>query len=148
MVRADGTSSFPCLVQPRNDGVLTTYMCPVDVPAGANITSVQAYGYRGSNPSGYFEASVHSFGASTFAPTCWSSNACVWQKTTGLPVGNTTLTLHSGSHTVDAASRYVIGFALKGFNGSEYAYGFRVTYVEAGTTKNLSIAANSCVPQL
>jgi hypothetical protein len=144
VTRADGSNSFPCLMVPRSGGALDTYMCEMKVPSGATVDEVLAYGYRSSS-NGYFEASAFGFGTGTFAPTCWSSKACTWQSTSALPAGNTVMTLHTGtSVTIDPNTRYVIGFGLKASSGTEFAYGFRVHYVEGGVGKYLNIPADTC----
>jgi hypothetical protein len=141
VTRTNGSNVFPCLVAPRSGGALDTYMCNVNVPAGATITEVLAYGFK-SGSNGYFEASVFGFPVNSFGPVCWSSNACTWLSSNGLPDGNVTLTLHTGNHTVQSTTRYVIGFAMTSTTGALFGYGFRVAYND-GQARFLNIAADS-----
>jgi hypothetical protein len=138
------------LVKPRSGGTLDTYWCNIPLPAGVAIDEILAYGYAtaAGTSSSYFEASAYGLGNTTFAPTCWSSNACTWQNSVGLPSGNILLTLHSGSaYTLLSGARYGIAFALKSTSSSPYAYGFRIHYVEGGVGKYMSVAAKGCTIQ-
>ena len=64
------------------------------------------------------------------------------------PVGNVTLTLHSGSnYTLDPNTRYVIGYALSGGTGGILFYGFQVSYTLGGVAYTMNIPADTCVLQ-
>jgi hypothetical protein len=147
VVRTDGTANFPCTVNATT--TLSTYLCSMNVPAPAQVFSVQAFGLKFGVGSGYVEASAFAFANNTFAPTCWSSNACAWQNTLSAPDGNFTLTLHSGPRVIiDPNSRYVIGFAtVAPTGGALLFYGFQVQYISGGAVTTLNIPANACTFQ-
>jgi len=125
---SSNSSSFPCTVNGR-DATVDTYICRLDLPSGALIEEILAYGYDFSNAS-YFEAATWATPNNTFGPTYYSNFAGTWQNsglaaapgTTSFPI----LTLGTTPHAVLSTSRYVIGFATYGT--SIMAYGFRVRY--------------------
>ncbi len=127
-VRTGGGNVFPCIVNGRA-ATLDTYVCRLDLPSGALIEEIQAYGYDSSNAS-YFEAATWATANDTFGPTYYSNFAGTWQNsglaaapgTTSFPI----FTLGTTPHAVLSTSRYVIGFATYGT--SIMAYGFRVRY--------------------
>jgi hypothetical protein len=108
-----------------------TWICPLDLPSGAVIEEILAYG-SDSSAMGYMEAAVWRTGDTTFAPTYFSNFGGTWQSSglaaTPGPFTFPLLTFGATSHTVLVGSRYTIGLGLKDANTTVSAYGFRVRY--------------------
>lgn len=130
-VRTDGDDVFPCVVHASS--TRSTYACHVDLPSGALIDEVIAYGWD-SQADGYFEAAIWrspntSFGINYFSPTFGGT----WQSS-GLAAtpGPTSFSIYLGSdppHTVLSDNGYVIGFATKkATGGNVWVHGFRIEY--------------------
>lgn len=130
MQRVDGDQSFPCVVRARN--VRDTWVCPLNLPVGAQISNITAYGYDQAN-DGYLEALVWRINTTTLVGTDNFSNfGGTWQSSgTAFASGQFSLPIFSAGvpHTVAGNFQYVIGFGMKSpTNQTIYAEGFRVTY--------------------
>jgi hypothetical protein len=131
-IRTDGSFDFPCVV--RASTTRNTYVCHVDLPSGALIDEVTAYGWDGS-ADGYFEAAIWrnlntSFSSSYISPTFGGT----WQNS-GVPdaPGATSFPIYLNTdspHRVESNYRYVIGFATKANISAEtvWVHGFRIDY--------------------
>ncbi|WP_141323107.1 hypothetical protein [Myxococcus sp. AB025B] len=128
-LRTDGDNLFPCTV--NANATRNTFVCGLDLPNGAQIQEVIAYGLDYST-AGYFEAAIWSTGDTTFAPTYFSSFGGTWQSSgVAFNGGFTSFPIFSASqpaHTVTVGNRYTIGFGTRDPNASVNFYGFRARY--------------------
>lgn len=128
-IRTDGDANFPCIVRSRT--TRDTWICHLDLPSGAVIEEILAFGADNS-AMGYMEAAVWHTGDTTFAPTYFSNFGGTWQSSglaaTPGPFTFPILTFGATTHTVLTGSRYTIGLGLKDANTTVSAYGFRVRY--------------------
>ncbi len=127
-LRTSGGNSFPCSVGGRA-ATVDTYVCQIDLPSGALIEEILAYG-ADYDAASYMEASTWRTVDSTFAPTYYSNFAGTWQNS-GLAaapgsVSFPIFTFGTAAHAVLASNRYTIGFATMG--SGVYVYGFRIRY--------------------
>ena len=130
--RTDGDSNFPCMV--RGGATRITYACHVDLPSGALIEGVTAYGWDTST-DGYFEAAIWrsqntAFGINYFSPTfggTWQNSGIA--ATPGLGASFPIYLDTDDPHTVEAEYRYIIGFAAKKTSGDIGVFGFRIDYI-------------------
>jgi hypothetical protein len=127
-LRTNGTTVFPCTVTGQA-ATLNTYTCRLDLPSGALIEEILAYGYD-FNATGYLEAATWAMGDTTFSPTYYSDFLGTWQSSgLAFSAGNASFpifTFGTPPHAVVAGSHYVIGFAT--FGSNVMVYGFRVRY--------------------
>jgi hypothetical protein len=130
MLRTAGDTEFPCMVHARTSR--DTYLCTLDLPADAQITSVTAHAYDVAN-DGYVEALLWRVDATTLVGhDLFTDFAGTWQSSgTAFSGGQTSFPLFSAAtpHTVSGNHQYLIGFALRSPTGQAlFAEGFRVTY--------------------
>jgi hypothetical protein len=127
-LRTDGDNSFPC--QLRAAVARRTYVCHLDLPSGALIEEILAYGNDFDAP-GYIEAAVWRTLNTTFGPQYISPTFLgTWQHSSLVNPGFTqpvvTVYLDTDpAHVVDGNYRYDIGIALKGaatFDGLRVKY--------------------------
>lgn len=129
-LRTDGDGNFPCTLPSRP--VRDTYICALELPSGAAIEEIIAYGMD-FDPTGYFEAAVWNTDNGTFGPSYFSSFGGTWQSSgVAFNGGPTSFPIFSASqapHTVLPNARYTIGFATKApSSNSIIMHGFRVRY--------------------
>lgn len=129
-VRTDGDANFPCTLPSRP--VRDTYICALELPSGAAIQEIIAFGMD-FDAAGYFEAAVWNTDNGTFGPTYFSSFGGTWQSSgvafNGGPTSFPIFSASSTPHTVLPNARYTIGFATKApSSGSIIMHGFRVRY--------------------
>ncbi|MFY2564091.1 hypothetical protein ACN469_41255 [Corallococcus terminator] len=128
-VRTDGDQDVPCMV--RGGTTRRTYACALNLPAGAQLQEVIAYGMDYST-LGYFEASIWKTPDAGFTPSYISTFGGTWQSSgiafnggyASFPIFPAT----QPPHTVLAGERYVIGFATRDPNEFTYMGGFSVNY--------------------
>jgi len=130
-VRTDGDTSFPCVVRSRT--TRDTYICNLDLPSGAIIQEIIAYGYDVSS-DGYMEAAVWRTPNTTWGGGTGyiSGFGGVWQSSgIALSSGQVSFPIFSLSHPAHAVlqdSRYIIAFALRAQTNYVWALGFRIRY--------------------
>jgi hypothetical protein len=114
-------------------GVRSTYVCELDLPSGAQINEIMAYGLDNTN-NGYMEGAVWrtqhgSFASNYFSPTFagnWQSSGLA---ATPFVFNFPVYTAADPPHVVDGNYRYTIGLGVKNNGGgSMLPYGFSVTY--------------------
>jgi hypothetical protein len=130
MLRTDGDQLSPCVLNART--TRDTYVCELDLPSGAQITNITAYGYD-SVSNGYMEALVWRFLNNSFGASLFSNFGGTWQSSgVAFAGGDVNFPIFNAAtpHTVQAGYRYVIGLGLKApTGGNMWAYGFQVTYI-------------------
>jgi hypothetical protein len=113
-IRTDGDAAFPCLL--RGTATRSTYVCPIDLPSGAQINEIRVFG-RDTSATGYVEASVWRTANTTFAPSYISpSFGGTWQNSgvafAGGSVNFPVYLSTDAPHTVIGTSRYVVGLGV------------------------------------
>jgi hypothetical protein len=131
MLRTDGDNNFPCIVRSRAGSVRDTFVCELDLPSGAILKEVRAYGSDNA-ADGYMEAAVWRTAVGTFGPSPVGPNLAWFSTGVAAAPGLTSFTIFATTdppHTIDGTYRYQIGFALKsGGTATVYALGFRAQY--------------------